>query len=250
MLFKLIKKIAGIIGFKLVDKNLIKNDRELTKHTFYTLDKILESIFSKNKINKLIQIGSNDGERFDSLNKFIKKYNPSSILVEPIKKDFDDLKKNYKGYNNIFFENSAISVNKEITSLFKVNEDKLKFYGDHINGITSFDISHLLKHGVSKSHIKRVEVNSLSIDDLLKKYSLDQLDLLMIDAEGYDGKIVIDFLLYSSLRPLIIFEYIHIDNKIFKRLLNLLISKKFHYFKINENLICFPIEFDNQKKIF
>ena len=38
----------------------------------------------------------------------------------------------------------------------------------------------------------------------------------MIDAEGYDGKIVIDFLLYSSLRPLIIFEYIHIDNKIFK----------------------------------
>jgi len=85
MLFKLIKKIAGIIGFKLVDKNLIKNDRELTKHTFYTLDKILENIFSKNIIKKLIQIGSNDGERFDSLNKFIKKYNPSSILVEPIK---------------------------------------------------------------------------------------------------------------------------------------------------------------------
>ena len=250
MLFKLIKKIAGIIGFKLVDKNLIKNDRELTKDAFYTLDKILENIFSKNKIKKLIQIGSNDGERFDSLNKFIKKYNPSSILVEPIKKDFDDLKKNYKGYNNIFFENSAISVNKEITSLFRVNEDKLKFYGDHINGITSFNISHLLKHGVSKSHIKKVEVNSLSINELLKKYSLDQLDLLMIDAEGYDAKIVIDFLLYSSLRPIIIFEYIHIDNKIFKELLNLLISKKFHYFKINENLICFPIEFDNREKIF
>ena len=45
MLFKLIKKIAGIIGFKLVDKNLIKNDRELTKYAFYTLDKILENIF-------------------------------------------------------------------------------------------------------------------------------------------------------------------------------------------------------------
>ena len=73
---------------------------------------------------------------------------------------------------------------------------------------------------------------------------------IMIDAEGYDGKIVIDFLLHSSLRPLIIFEYIHIDNKIFKKLLDVLISKKFHYFKINENLICFPIEFDNQEKIF
>ena len=37
----------------------------------------------------------------------------------------------------------------------------------------------------------------------------------MIDAEGYDGNIVIDFLSNSSLRPIIVFEYIHIKNKLF-----------------------------------
>ena len=46
--------------------------------------------------------------------------------------------------------------------------------------------------------------------DLLKKYSINQLDLLVIDAEGYDGDIVIDFLSTITLRPLIIFEYIFI----------------------------------------
>ena len=42
----------------------------------------------------------------------------------------------------------------------------------------------------------------------------------MIDAEGYDGDIIIDFLLNSSLRPLIVFEYLHIKNEVFDRVLH------------------------------
>lgn len=250
MLFKIFKKITGILGFKLVDKDLIKKDRELSKYAFYSLDRILNRIFSKNLIKTLVQIGSNDGQRFDSLNKFIKKHYPKSILVEPIKADFIDLKKNYKDCKNIFFENSAISVNNEVNSLFKVNDAKSKLYGEHAKGITSFDINHLLKHGISRSHIKKEKVNSISIDNLFKKYSLNSLDLLMVDAEGYDGDIIIDFLSSSLLRPLIIFEYIHINYKTFKKLLDLLNQKKFCYFKVDENLICFPMEFNDNKKIF
>lgn len=250
MLFKLFKKITGILGFKLVDKNLIKNDRELSKFSFYSVDKTLKSLFANKLVNSLIQIGSNDGKRFDTLNYFIKKYTPTSILVEPIKKDFDDLKDNYKNQKNIFFENSAISVNNNINYLYKVDDSKFKFYGEHIKGVTSFEIKHLLKHGVSKSHIKKVRVNSLSINELLVKYSIKELDLLMIDAEGYDGEIIIDFLSNSTLRPLIIFEYIHINHRIFKKLISLLNSKNFSYFRIDENVICFPVEFDNTKNIF
>jgi FkbM family methyltransferase len=250
MLFKIFKKIVGIIGFKLVEKNLIKNDREISRYSFYSIDRILETIFSKTTIKSLIQIGSNDGKRFDSLNKFVKKYSPTAILVEPIKTDFDDLKNNYRDYKNIFFENSVISVNDEISLLYKVDEKKLHFYSEHVKGISSFSKKHLLKHGISKSHIKKEKVSSISINSLLKKYSINQLDLLMVDAEGYDGDIIVDFLSSTSLKPLIIFEYIHINHKKFKKLLNLLILKKFHYFKINENLICFPAEFNNREKIF
>jgi FkbM family methyltransferase len=250
MLFKIFKKITGIIGFKLIEKNLVKNDREISKYTFYSMDKILDTIFNKTRIKCLIQIGSNDGMRFDSLNKFIKKYSPTAVLVEPIKINFDDLKKNYSDCNKIYFENSAISVNNEINFLYKVDEEKLQFYSEHVKGITSFSIKHLLKHGISKSHIKKEKVNSISINNLLKKYALNQLDLLLVDAEGYDGDIVIDFLSSSLLRPLIIFEYIHISNKTFKKLLDLLILKKYYYFKLNENLICFSEEFNSREKIF
>ncbi len=248
MLFKIFKKIAGIFGFKLIDKDLIKNDRELSKYSFFTIDKTLGNLFSDQKINYLIQIGSNDGKRFDPLNKFIKKYSPLSILVEPIKKDFIDLKDNYKDQKNIFFENSAISVNDSINYLYKVNDTKLKFYDEHIKGITSFEIKHLIKHGVSKSHIIKEPVNSISIDELLSKHSLNQLDLLMVDTEGYDGEIVIEFLSKLFFRPIIIFEYIHINHETFKKLVKLLKLKKFNFYKIDENVICFPNEFENTKK--
>ena len=81
-------------------------------------------------------------------------------------------------------------------------------------------------------------------------YKINNLDLLMIDAEGYDAKISIDFLNNTKLRPIIILEYIHIKNKLFKILINLLIKKDFYFLKINENLICFPKENELLKKIF
>ena len=248
-MFKLLKKICGLIGFKLVDKNLVKNDRLISKFSYHNIYNLIDKLFSNGLINSIIQIGANDGKRFDVINSFIKKYSPKAILVEPIKENYKDLKLNYKDQNNIFFENSAISVNNEINFLFKVDEQKFKFYDEHIKGISSFDKSHLLKHGVSNSHIKKENVKSISFEKLIEKYSVIYLDLLMVDAEGYDGDIVIDFLSNSSLRPLIIFEYLHIKNKKLEKLINILISKNFIFYKLEENMICFPKENEKFKNL-
>ena len=77
MTIKILKKIVGIFGFKLLSKNLIKNERLLSKNDILSTDTILMNLFDQNKFNALIQIGSNDGLRFDNLNKLIKKYKPN-----------------------------------------------------------------------------------------------------------------------------------------------------------------------------
>ena len=110
---------------------MIKNERLLSKNDILSTDTILMNLFDQNKFNALIQIGSNDGLRFDNLNKLIKKYKPKSILVEPIKEYFDQLKINYEKYNNIFFENVAISVNNEINKLYKVDKNFHYKYGTY-----------------------------------------------------------------------------------------------------------------------
>ena len=251
MLSKSFKKLIGILGFKLIEKNIVKNDRLLSKNSHLKLELILENLFKLNLFTSLIQIGANDGVRFDCLNKLIKIFKPRTIFVEPIKSNFIDLKKNYSDQENLFFENCAISVNNKINHLFKVKESRLKHYDDHIIGISSFDKNHLLKHGVKRKDIIQEKIQSISIIDLLKKYSITTLDLLFIDTEGYDGEIIIDFIKKSDLKPIIIFEYIHINHEIFKKTLDILNSNSFKYFKVDENIVCFPNnKLEYLKKIF
>ena len=239
---KFLKKILGLFGYRAIDKEYYKNNRLLSAKSYLNINKILNYLFSKNKINCLVQIGANDGELFDILNYYIKKYNTNSLLVEPIKENFEKLKKNYNNFHNIAFENSAISIKNEITYLYKVDPTKIKNYEDHIPGITSFNKSHLINHGVKKRDIITEKVNTISIIDLLNKHKIKKLDLLFIDSEGYDGKIVNDFLNNSSLRPIIILEFIHSKHNLFKELISNLDTNKYVFFSINENLICFPAE--------
>tara|TARA_B100000965_G_scaffold336263_1_gene302479 strand:- start:749 stop:1492 length:744 start_codon:yes stop_codon:yes gene_type:complete len=240
MFKKIFKKIVGLLGYKLVEKNLIKNRRFVNSKSFLNLNFILKKVFKDHKINCLIQIGANDGQRFDELNKFIKEYKTKSVLVEPIIEYFEDLKKNYQNLENVHFENSAITVDNEEKEIFLVNKKNLENYDEHVRGISSFNKDHLIKHGVKSNHVIKKKINCISISNLLKKYNISNLDLLFIDAEGYDGDILIDFLNNSKQEPIIIFEYVHIKNDILQNLINKIISRNYSYFDINENLICLP----------
>ena len=138
MKHKLLKKIIGIFGYKLIEKDFSKNERLISSKSFLKIDKLLKVIFDEKNIHNLIQVGANDGKRFDILNFFIKKYECKSLLVEPIQEYFNQLIENYKNCNFIEFENSAISVDGNIEKIYKVNPKYLNKYGDHIPGISSF----------------------------------------------------------------------------------------------------------------
>ena len=90
MVNKILKKITGVFGYKLVEKNLIKNNRLIVSKSKINLNFILKKIFNNQKIKCLIQIGANDGSRFDEISKFIKDYKIKSILVEPVQEYFED----------------------------------------------------------------------------------------------------------------------------------------------------------------
>ena len=104
-------------------------------------------------------------------------------------------------------------------------------------------MKHLLNHSVKESHIEKIKVETLTFENLIKKYDLTEIDLLYIDVEGYDDKIVLDFLDNSQLRPILIFEYIHIKNTSFELLIKKLLDGNYKILKVDENVICYNENF-------
>ena len=95
---KILKKICGIFGFRLIDKKLFKNNRLISTHSVLSIKTILTELFNQKKINSIIQIGANDGQSFDELSYFIKKNKTNSVLVEPIVENFIKLQAYYKKF--------------------------------------------------------------------------------------------------------------------------------------------------------
>ena len=151
---KFLKKFCGIFGYKLIPKNYIKNKNYLSKFSSINVEAIISNLVEKKNINSLVQIGANDGISHDHVHNVIKKFKLESLLLEPIKKYFQDLKNNYSNYENVRIENSALSINNEILFLYKVNDEYLNKYGTLSSGISSFYKEHLLRHGIKQKHIK------------------------------------------------------------------------------------------------
>ncbi len=240
---KVLKKFCGIFGYKLLPKNYIKNKNFLSELSYLNLEKIISNLVEKKIINSLIQIGANDGMSHDHLHNVIKQFRLESLLLEPIKKYFLDLQNNYSNYDNVRFENSALSINNEILFLYKVNPEYFNKYGTLSRGISSFYKEHLLKHGIKEKHIIQEKVNQISFDELLRKHNINSFDLLLIDTEGYDCHIVNDFFLkVKKIRPIIIFEWSHIKYSKLEGVLNLIINNNYSFFPVGDDIFFFPVE--------
>ena len=247
---KILKKFCGIFGYKLLPKNYIKNKNYLLNFSSLKLEKIIAYLAEKKIINSLVQIGANDGVSHDHLHNIIKKFQLKSLLLEPIKKYFLDLQNNYLNFDNVKIENSALSVNNEIIFLYMVNPEYSNKYGTISSGISSFYKKHLIRHGIKKKHIVQEKVNQISFDVLLQKYNFKSFDLLLIDTEGYDCKIVNDFFLkIKKLRPIIIFEWSHIKNSELEDTLYIIIKNNYSFFPIGDDVFCYPSEKDISFKL-
>ena len=246
---KILKKIVGIFGFKLVDKNLIKNERLINSYSKIDINFFLQSLINFKNNLEIVQIGASDGITDDFLNKYIKSYDLKCLLVEPIKESFEVLRKNYQNCSNVSFENSAIDSVDGKRNIFQVGKEFIKLYGNHIPYLTSFNEQHLTKHGVRRRHITKTEINILSPTTLLNKYKIKSFDLLVVDAEGFDNVIVENFLKLEINRLVIIFEWIHIDKRELEDLCEKFSKKNYKLFKVEKDLLCIPNNIKLQLRI-
>ena len=155
-----------------------------------------------------VNIGANDGLSGDHLREFIIRSGWKGLLIEPVPFVFERLCKAYHGVRGVSFEQAAIAaVDGTATFWFLKKNDQLAPGYDQIG---SFSRDYLLRHDEMfpglEPFITSTAVPCLTLAGLFRKHGLSQVDLILIDAEGYDGKIVrqIDF---THPPALVIFEH-------------------------------------------
>lgn len=138
-----------------------------------------------------VQIGANDGVFGDPLRPYVLTRGWRGVLVEPQFDVFERLRINYaECADRLVFENIAVSSMDKLTLYLPPSQlgDKDR---THAQSIVSSDASVIARQiGMSKSQLQRVDVPAMTLDALLAKHGFQDLDLLQIDAEGYDWDVL------------------------------------------------------------
>ena len=175
-----------------------------------------------------IQIGANDGQWGDNIYKFVRRDNWSGILIEPQREIFKRLLNNYKKRKNLFFENIAIDSTSGERDLYKISFCNSQW----ASGISSFiknDVQKLIDAGYIERMafeesiklpsdkrewigVEKVKIETLS--NIIAKYKVKNIDLIMIDAEGYDFEII-KTIPFEEIKPsVIVYEHSHFNEEV------------------------------------
>jgi len=167
-------------------------------------EQFFETWIKKNPNTKGIAIGTHDGTSGEWV-KHIKNNSTYAVLVEASKKQFDELTQNYSNFDNVSFRNNVITGNGGNVNFYE--------FGDgYANTLSE---THCKKHVFDNEEVVVVNVDSISINDLIIQENLqDTLDWLHLDTEAIDDEIIMSLDFSKVVKPkLIIFETINFSEE-------------------------------------
>lgn len=149
-----------------------------------------------------IQIGAHVGpSETDLLSKLLEevRFDWKGIFIEPHPESFGKLKENYKDKKGYIFENIAISDKDGIAKLY---------YSKSKGDINSYANASLIPDSWKKRNTDVIDVPIKTLKSIGEKYNLvgKEFDLLILDTEGYDDKIIMSTNFSEICPKRIIFE--------------------------------------------
>lgn len=142
------------------------------------------------EINVFVDIGSHKGTYTDLILNNIS-VTEKLILIEPQKHIFKFIKNKYKNNDNIVIYNNVISDKEKIVKLF-INKHDLTSSLTKINQKNKYlNLKAKLFGGsINQMITNKYNVKSISLKKLVKKEKLKFIDLIKIDTEGHELKVL------------------------------------------------------------
>lgn len=150
-----------------------------------------------------VQVGAHDGRTGDPLFRFVERHHWRGLLLEPQPNVFEALSENYAGESQLILENAALAREDGTLPLYTV---------DGATYLASFDRERVRDRVADASRITEVHVNTVCFATLVERHDIRRVDILQIDAEGFDFE-VIQLALESPLpKPRMVrYEHLHLS---------------------------------------
>ena len=163
----------------------------------------------------LVVIGAHSGLFLKDL---VSEYQDQNILlVEPVPYNYEILNSEYKDNPKITICKNAIIDKSKKDFFYYVKKESISKLGKHwASQIGSFDKNHILNHknkrfDIKEDDIETIQIEFITFDDLIQKYSIKSIDKLQIDVEGAEYKIMNSINFQKIEINKILFESKHFD---------------------------------------
>ncbi|NDC76869.1 MAG: FkbM family methyltransferase [Chitinophagia bacterium] len=181
------------------------------------VDGVLTAFSKDNPEAVFIQVGSNDGISGDPLHEIVVNARWTGVMVEPVPFLFEQLRANYRGQTDrISFSNTAIGqADGSRKTLFVIDSKHKGKVPDWYFQLNTFERNVLYHHDIPNidDYISEIEVDVVSLDELLLRYRIESLDLLHIDTEGFDFEVLKTLDLTKTKPHIILIEYKHLTEE-------------------------------------
>lgn len=231
MLKHTVRRLLDRYGYSLSNLKLIPSEFLIEDNLLkITFDLVVARQILKSSDFFFIQVGAFDGIECDPLRDFILKHGWRGVLLEPQKKAFELLRYNYSDQPQLILKNAAIADQRSTRTLYTVGSDQLPAW---CRSLASFDRNVILKHkelvpGI-EDLIETEEVECITFANLIDEFRIKNIDLLQMDAEGYDAELIGMFP-FDRVRPHIVrFERKHLSRDELSRALAILVRNNYRF---------------------
>lgn len=163
-----------------------------------------------------VEIGANDGALADPLRPHVVAGRWRGIMVEPAPGAFERLRRNHADNDRVVLENVAIADHDGTVALYHLPDTvpaEVAEAAPWYAGVGSLSREHVVESANvpgAADLVERTEVPCITFESLCRRNSVERIDLLLIDTEGYDWEILkgIDF---EAWRPrMVVYEHAHL----------------------------------------
>jgi len=135
-----------------------------------------------------IQVGANDGQRFDPLHPFVRRHHWKGVLVEPVPQNFRALEETYKGCPGLVLLQAVVDETSGLRTMHYVRDGTPG--PDWIRGLATLNLPRLLETlrsiGLDERVVASEELPAIAWADVWRHLPGPHCDLLVLDTEGHD----------------------------------------------------------------